>query len=269
MIREICHAKINLSLDVIKRRENGYHDVSMVMKTIDLADEVILEKIDEDKVIFSMDGVTSTSIMDEAAEDNLAVKAYRLLKDKFPEQVGGISIKLTKNIPVAAGLAGGSADAAGVLRGVNRLYELGLSTEELMDMSVALGADIPFCVMEGCALSEGIGEILTPLDDKCFEDIRFEVVKPDADVNTGWAYGQIDKLLENNTAQHPDVSAQVRSINSGDLDGVIANMGNTFEQVIVPIVPQINEIKEDMISRGAIATMMSGSGPSVYGLFRK
>ena len=248
--------KINLGLDVLGRRENGYHDVRMVMQTLYLYDNVTLQKksapgIEIDSNLFYLPN----------DEDNIAWKAAKLLIDEFDIK-DGIRIHLDKHIPVAAGMAGGSSNAAAVLYGMNQMFRLGLSQKELMERGVKLGADVPYCIMRGTVLAEGIGEKLTPLPPmpKC----PVLIAKPAVSVSTKFVYEHL-KLDENTV--HPDIDAQLAALSKGDLKGVAAHMGNLLETVTIPAYPVIDEIKRCMLENGAINAMMSGSGPTVFGLF--
>lgn len=250
-----AYAKINLGLDVIRRRPDGYHEVRMIMQNVDLYDELIFEKTN--------DGVISIITDKEELpvnEDNLIYKAVKLLFDEF-SITDGISIKLYKNIPVAAGMAGGSTDAAATLKAVNEMWNLGLSIEELKERGVKLGADIPYCIMGGTAISEGIGEILTKIED-CPECIVL-IAKPPVGVSTKYVYQNlaIDEI------KHPDIDAIIDGIQSGNISKVSDNLGNVLESVTVPLHPVIDDIKKMMTDNGAMASLMSGSGPTVFGLF--
>lgn len=249
-------AKINLGLDVLGRRENGYHDVRMVMQTIYLYDNVTLTKTEEPGIQLK----TNLSYL-PVDDKNIAYKAAKMLMEEFNIE-GGIEIILDKHIPVAAGLAGGSSNAAAVLVGMNRLFKLGLSQQELMDRGVTLGADVPYCVMRGTVLAEGIGEILTPLTPmpKCF----VLVAKPGISVSTKTVY---EKLDAHDMEEHPDIDGVIEGLDKGDLKKVAASMGNVLERVTIEDYPIIEEIKNVMKEEGALNAMMSGSGPTVFGIF--
>lgn len=248
-------AKINLGLDVVRRREDGYHEVKMVMQTIHLFDRLEMKK--------TAGGITMTTNLSflPTNENNLVYKAAKLLMDEFQIK-DGIDVKLHKHIPVAAGMAGGSTDAAAVLYGMNRMFELGLSKEELMQRGVKIGADVPYCIMRGTALAEGIGEKLTALSPmvKC----PVLIAKPQISVSTKFVYENL-KLDENTV--HPDIDRLVEDIRQKDLAAITADMGNVLETVTIPNYPVIAEIKEHMMMHGAAGAMMSGSGPTVFGLF--
>ena len=248
-------AKINLGLDVVRRREDGYHEVKMVMQTIHLFDRLEMKK--------TAGGITMTTNLSflPTNENNLVYKAAKLLMDEFQIR-DGIDVKLHKYIPVAAGMAGGSTDAAAVLYGMNRMFELGLSKEELMQRGVKIGADVPYCIMRGTALAEGIGEQLTALPPmvKC----PILIAKPQISVSTKFVYENL-KLDENTV--HPDIDRLVEDIRRKDLAAITSDMGNDLETVTIPNYPVIAEIKEHMMEHGAAGAMMSGSGPTVFGLF--
>ena len=249
-------AKINLGLDVVRRREDGYHEVRMIMQTIHLYDLLEIQKIREPGIQI----VSNLSFL-PVNENNLVYKAARLLQEEFA-LTDGISVKLTKRIPVAAGMAGGSTDAAAMLYAMNQLYDLGLSRRELMKRGVQIGADVPYCLMRGTALAEGIGEKLTQLPPmiKC----PVLIAKPSISVSTRFVYQNL-KLDEQ--TNHPDIDALMKDIREKDFDGVGAHMGNVLESVTIPNYPVIAEIKQQMMRSGAKASMMSGSGPTVFGLF--
>ncbi len=251
-------AKINLGLDVIGRRDNGYHDVRMVMQTIYLYDNVTLEKTEEPGIQLK----TNLSYL-PVDEKNIAYKAAKLLMDEFAIREG-VKIILEKRIPVAAGMAGGSSNAAAVLVGMNRLFQLNLSEQELMERGVNLGADVPYCVMRGTVLAEGIGEILTPLAPlpKCY----ILVAKPGISVSTKVVY---EKLDSHEIEDHPDIDGLIEGLDAGDLKQVASTMGNVLERVTIDDYPIIEEIKTMMKKHGALNAMMSGSGPTVFGIFEE
>ena len=248
-------AKINLGLDVVRRREDGYHEVKMVMQTIHLFDRLEMKK--------TAGGITMTTNLSflPTNENNLVYKAAKLLMDEFQVK-GGVDIHLEKFIPVAAGMAGGSSDAAAALVGINRLFKLGLSQKELMDRAVNIGADVPYCVMRGTALAEGIGEKLTRITQ--VPDCFVLIGKPGINVSTKAAYEslQLDKI-----SSHPDIDGMIGDIERGDLLAMTQKMGNVFEPGIIEKYPVIGEIKALMESHGALKAMMSGSGPTVFGIF--
>ena len=249
-------AKINLGLDVIGRRENGYHDVRMVMQTIYLYDDVTIRKTEEPGIVVK----TNLSFL-PVNEDNIAYKAAKMLIDEFGIE-SGVEITLQKHIPVAAGLAGGSSNAAAVLVGMNRIFDLNLSQEDLMERGVKLGADVPYCVMRGTVLAEGIGEILSPLPPmpKCY----ILIAKPGINVSTKVVYEKLDsKPIEN----HPDIDGIIEGLEESDVYKVAARLGNVLEAVTIEDYPIIEDIKDAMKKAGALNAMMSGSGPTVFGIF--
>lgn len=249
-------AKINLGLDVLGTREDGYHEVRMIMQSVYLYDKILLRKKAEP-------GIALKSNLSFLPDDdkNIAWKAADLLIREFSLE-GGIAIKLEKHIPVAAGLAGGSSNAAAVLFGMNRMYRLGLSTEELMERGVKLGADVPYCIRRGTMLAEGIGEKLTDLAVP--PDCTVLLAKPPVNVSTKLVYQALDALEE---WKHPDIDGVISGIASGNLEKMAASMGNVLEQVTIPQYPVIEELKQVMKEYGALNAMMSGSGPTVFGLY--
>ena len=249
-------AKINLGLDVVRRREDGYHEVRMVMQTIHLFDRLNIEKTKDAGISIK----TNLSFL-PVNENNLIYKAGKLLMDEF-NITEGVSVELDKRIPVAAGMAGGSTDAAAMLYGMNKIFDLGLSMQELKDRGVKIGADVPYCLMRGTALAEGIGEKLKSLPPmiKC----PVLIAKPQISVSTKFVYENL-KLDENTV--HPDIDALIQDIKAKDLHEVCNHMGNVLETVTIPNYPIIDEIKKKMMCNGAIGAMMSGSGPTVFGLF--
>lgn len=249
-------AKINLGLDVIGRRENGYHDVRMVMQTIYLYDDVTVKKTEEPGIVVK----TNLSYL-PVNEDNIAYKAAKMLIDEFGIEQG-VEITLNKHIPVAAGLAGGSSNAAAVLVGMNRIFDLKLSQKDMMERGVKLGADVPYCVMRGTVLAEGIGEVLTPLPPmpKCY----ILIAKPGINVSTKVVYEKLDsKPIEN----HPDIDAIIEGLEQSDVYKVAESLGNVLEAVTIEDYPIIEDIKDAMKEAGALNAMMSGSGPTVFGIF--
>lgn len=250
--------KINLGLDVLGRRENGYHDVRMVMQTVYLYDRIIMKKSKTPGIRLE----TNLYYL-PVNENNLAYQAAQMLMDEFHIEEG-VSIQLDKHIPVAAGMAGGSSNAAAVLFGMNRMFSLGLSQKELMERGVKLGADVPYCIMRGTVLAEGIGEILTPLSPmpKCY----VLIAKPAISVSTKMVY---EKLDSHEIEDHPDIDGILAGLKAGDLKKVAGSMGNVLERVTVDAYPVIDQIKEMMIKEGALNAMMSGSGPTVFGIFEE
>lgn len=251
-------AKINLGLDVLGKRENGYHDVRMVMQTIYLYDDVFMQKTKEEGI-----HLETNLFYLPVNENNIAYKAAKLLMDEFKIE-GGISIRLNKFIPVSAGMAGGSSNAAAVLFGMNKMYQLGLSQQELMERGVKLGADVPYCIMRGTVLAEGIGEELTPLPalPKCY----VLIAKPSVSVSTKTVYEKLDAL---NIVNHPNIDGIIEGLEEQDLDKITSNMGNVLEEVTIGDYPIIEKIKKVMKDAGALNAMMSGSGPTVFGIFKE
>lgn len=249
-------AKINLGLDVVRRREDGYHEVRMIMQTIHLYDRLDIKRTKESGIQIQ----TNLSFL-PVNENNLIYKAAKLLMDEF-SITDGVSVKLDKRIPVAAGMAGGSTDAAAMLFGMNRLFSLGLTKRQLMERGVQIGADVPYCIMRGTALAEGIGEELSPLAPmvKC----PVLIAKPSISVSTKFVY---QNLKLDDTTVHPDIDLLIADIRAKNLYDIAAHMGNVLETVTIPNYPVIDEIKKHMLSHGAVGAMMSGSGPTVFGLF--
>lgn len=249
-------AKINLGLDVLGKREDGYHEVRMVMQTIHLYDRVEIKKTRSPHI-----HVETNLYYLPVNEDNLVYRAAKLMKDEFQIKEG-VRIVLQKFIPVAAGLAGGSSDAAAVLVGMNRIFNLGLKQNKLMELGLKIGADVPFCIMRGTVLAEGIGEKLTALPPmpKC----PVLIAKPAISVSTKAVYEGL-KLYDG--MEHPDIDGVMEGIQQKDLKGVASHMGNILETVTIPMYPVIEDIKKLMLENGALNAMMSGSGPTVFGLF--
>lgn len=252
-------AKINLSLDVTGRRENGYHDLRMIMQTIDLYDELTIRKTAEPGIHFSMNKELPDHI---PPEKNLVWKAAKLLQERC-HVTDGLDIYLEKNIPAAAGLAGGSSDCAATLLGVNELCELGLTLGELCDIGVSLGADVPFCLQKGTMLSEGIGEILTRLPD--LSPLWALLIKPDISVSTGYVYTHL-KLDE--ITDRPDTEHLIDCIRRHDDVSLAHRLSNVLETVTIPEYPVLEELKQFLKDNGAIGSLMSGSGPTTYGLYQ-
>jgi len=249
-------AKVNLGLDVLRRLENGYHEVKMVMQTVNLYDELVVKKEEGCKIT-----ITSNTGELPLNEDNLIFKAAKLIFEKAGCSYG-VSIHLNKNIPIAAGMAGGSTDAAATLLAMNHLFEFGMSKEALAGIGVRIGADVPYCIYGGTYLSEGIGEVLTKLPDA--PDCFVVVAKPDISVSTKYVY---ENLHANELKYHPDIDGMVEAIREGSLDGVCERMENVLETVTETKYTQITELKTIMKEHGAMRAMMSGSGPTVFGLY--
>lgn len=250
------HAKVNLGLDVVGRLPNGYHEVKMVMQTVGVHDTVTLRKIPESITFFTENGEIPCD------NTNLAYRAAKLFLESTGVK-GGVEIQLIKRIPVAAGLAGGSTDAASVFKGMNILYKTGLSEEALKELGVKIGADVPYCIMGGTALAEGIGEKLTPLPD--VPEAAVLLAKPDLFVSTKEVYG---RLHLSEKTKHPDIDGMVDAIREGSLHGVTDRMGNVLQDVTAPSYPVIGRLIELMEENGAVRAMMSGSGPTVFGIFK-
>ena len=255
MITLNAYAKINLSLDVVGRLANGYHEVRMIMQTVGIHDTLTFEKTEGEIVLTSDAGELPLG------EDNLIYKAARLVRETYGIS-GGVKVHLEKRIPVAAGMAGGSTDAAATLKAMNLLYDLGLSEEDLCGLGVKLGADVPYCIMGGTALSEGIGEVLTKLAP--MPECVLLVTKPDINVSTKEVYQALDSQ---SVAWHPDVDGMRKAIEEGELEGIYSRLGNVLETVTVAKHPIVSEIKQEMLGNGALGSLMSGSGPSVFGIF--
>lgn len=250
-------AKINLSIDVLGKREDGYHIVEMIMQTIDLYDQIKIEEVEESSI-----KIKSDSVDIPLNEDNIVYKAANLLKERFNISKG-IEISIQKNIPVAAGMAGGSSNAAAVLVGLNKLWNLGLSKNELKEIGLQLGADVPFCITGGCSLAEGIGEKLTDING-ISEDVNILVCKPNIFVSTKEVYQSLDMK---NVQKRPDNKKLIEALKNKDIKFVSENMVNVLEEVTSVKYKEINEIEEVMIKNKALGSMMSGSGPTVFGLF--
>lgn len=247
-------AKINLSLDVLYKRDDGFHEVEMVMTTIDLADRLEIEEL-------SSNAIQLQSQYRFVPDDNrnLAYQAAHIIKERFNIKQG-VSISLEKNIPVAAGLAGGSSDAAAVLRGLNTMWKLGLTTEELAAIGAEIGSDVSFCVYGGTALARGRGELITPLSSPphCWVILA----KPTIGVSTADIY----KRLNLDKVQHPNTNAMIEALKHNNYKKMCDHLGNVLESVTLKLHPEVTAIKEQMIRFGADAVMMSGSGPTVFGL---
>ncbi len=248
--------KINLGLDVMRRRPDGYHEVKMVMQTVNLYDRVGI-------TVESQPGIRITSNLSflPTNENNIVYKAAAMLMEEYAIE-RGVAISLEKHIPVAAGMAGGSTDAAAALYGMNRLFSLGLGKKKLMELGLRLGADVPYCIMRGTALSEGIGEVLTPLP--AMPDCWILIAKPPVSVSTKFVY---ENLHLEKLHRHPDIDGIVKAIKDKDLEGMCQRLENVLETVTAKKHPQINAIKQFMAEHGAISALMSGSGPTVFGIF--
>lgn len=248
-------AKINLALDVLRKRPDGYHDVSMIMQTIALYDTITVKS--------TWDGIkiTSNSSKIPLNESNIAYKAAHYLSTKYNVKRGA-NIHIEKRIPVAAGLAGGSTDAAAVLKLLNKAWDLKLSKTELMDAGKRLGADVPFCIQGGTCLAEGLGERLTII--KSIPDCHILLAKPSVGVSTKEVYQSL-KLDE--IKERPDIAGMMKAIDEQNLTGICSKMGNVLETVTTKLHPIIPELKQRLLEYGAIGSLMSGSGPTVFGIF--
>lgn len=249
-------AKINLGLDVLGKREDGYHEVRMIMQTIRMYDQLDMRKSVEPGI-----HLTTNKKYIPVDENNLVWRAAKLMMD-ICGIMEGVSIHLHKVIPVAAGMAGGSSDAAATLVGMNRLFHCGLSKEKLMELGVQIGADVPYCVLRGTALAEGIGEKLTVLPP--MPDCWILIGKPGISVSTKYVYTTLD--LNTNTV-HPDIDGMKKALEDGNLYGITERMGNVLQDVTIPAYLEVERIKEQMKTLGAVNAMMSGSGPTVFGIF--
>ena len=254
MVTVEANAKINLTLDILGKRPDGFHEVAMVMQTIGLHDTLVMEKTERDiELSINVPWL-------KADEKNLAWRAAELMRQEYGIE-GGVRIELTKRIPVAAGLAGGSADAAAVLKGMNDLYGLQLDEEKLCELGARLGSDIPFCIMGGTMLAAGRGEVLTRLSD--MPETWVVLAKPRISVSTAWAYQNYD---EQGAERHPDNEAIKQAIARGNRKAVAGLLCNVLESVTIKKYDVIAEYKQMMLDKGAMASMMSGSGPTVFGL---
>ena len=259
-------AKINLGLDVLRRREDGYHEVKMIMQTIGLYDELELRKVKQPGI-----QVKTNLYYLPTNESNLVYKAAKLLFDRC-DISEGVEITLTKRIPIAAGMAGGSTDAAAVLVGLNELFGCPLTPAALCEVGLRLGADVPFCIMGGAQITEGIGETLTPITP--LGECELVIACGGEGVSTPAAYKALDTLYGNfdpaaYTPRREEMAALKAALHTGNLSGVCASAFNLFESVIPPERPVARGIKETLLSAGALTALMSGSGPSVFGIFPK
>lgn len=248
-------AKVNLSLDVIGIRDNGYHEMKMINHFINLEDILTFETSDE--------GITLTSNEDGIPldEKNLVMVALRKLQKQFNIEQG-VKIHIDKRIPAEAGLAGGSSDAAATLKGLNSVWNLNLNTQELLEIAVTIGADVPYCLVGGTALVEGIGEKITPLTS--LKKMYIVAVKPDINIATPWAFKQLDQRPIKN---HPDIAEIIRVLEEKNYNQLKYSLGNVFEEVVFEQHPEISEIKKDLIKQGAMAATMTGSGSTVIGYY--
>ena len=251
-------AKINLGLDVLRRREDGYHEVKMIMQTLNIYDTITIVKKQTPGITVKVDAVELPT-----DENNLIYKAAKLMYENYSIEQG-VEISLIKRIPIAAGMAGGSTDAAATLVGINKLFDLGCDKTELERIGVKIGADVPYCIEGGTALSEGIGEKLTSLPSA--PDCFVVVAKPEISVSTKYVY---ENLHANELAYHPDIDGMVEAIDSQDLDGICKRMEIVLENVTEKKYPVISQIKNILKEQGAENSLMSGSGPTVFAIFKE
>lgn len=265
-----AYAKINLGLDVIRRRPDGYHEVKMIMQTVGIYDVLTFRKKErlegspQITIALELKEMQGMAFSKEALpcdKSNLIYKAAALIMETYDIREG-VEITLQKNIPIAAGMAGGSTDAAAVFHGLNELFSLSMSLEDMKKLGVKIGADVPYCIMGGTALSEGIGEILTPLPAP--PKAHLLIAKPDINVSTKFVY---ENLHADTLQFHPDIDGMVEALKAGSLTGITDRMSNVLETVTVKEYPVINQIKKEMIRSGARNALMSGSGPTVFGVY--
>lgn len=254
-----AYGKINIGLDVIRKREDGYHDLDMIMQTVGVYDDVIISREDGTQT-YEIEVSTDADILPND-KGNLAFMAAKVLMEAYDIKAK-VKIHINKRIPIAGGMAGGSADCAAVLRGVNQLFQLELTDEQLQEYGVKLGADVPYCIVGGTKRAQGIGEILTdlPTPPKCYVIIA----KPDAFVSTKFVYSHIRPAQIEN---HPDIDGIIESIKAGDLYGMCEKIANVMEDVTIPEYPIIQKVKDILKSNGAVNALMSGSGPTVFGIY--
>lgn len=250
------YGKINLGLDVLRRREDGYHEVRMIMQTVGLYDVLTMKKRKDDKI-----EMTCNLSFLPTDERNLVYKAVKLIKDKYHIK-DGVEINLSKRIPVAAGMAGGSSNCAAALKGMNQLFDLGLSIDELCEIGVTLGADVPYCIWGGTALSEGIGEKLSRVD--AMPDCYILIAKPGISVSTVFVYKNLDLPA---LSKHPDIDGMLECLKEKDLTGICNRLENVLETVTIKEYPIIEKVKKHLMDQGAKGALMSGSGPTIFAIF--
>lgn len=250
------YGKINLGLDVLRRREDGYHEVRMIMQTVGLYDVLTMKKRKDDKI-----EMTCNLSFLPTDERNLVYKAVKLIKDKYHIK-DGVEINLSKRIPVAAGMAGGSSNCAAALKGMNQLFDLGLSIDELCEIGVTLGADVPYCIWGGTALSEGIGEKLSRVD--AMPDCYILIAKPGISVSTAFVYKNLDPPA---LSKHPDIDGMLECLKEKDLTGICNRLENVLETVTIKEYPIIEKVKKHLMDQGAKGALMSGSGPTIFAIF--
>ncbi|MDD5833018.1 MAG: 4-(cytidine 5'-diphospho)-2-C-methyl-D-erythritol kinase [Clostridiales bacterium] len=278
VVRLRAPAKINLGLDVTGRRENGYHEVSMIMQSLELCDEIELIRTEDGRISLTIEDLRGRGSTEIPSDDsNLMCRAASIMRDRFAlgenaldpggrKAEFGVSMKLKKRIPSEAGMGGGSADAAAVFLGINSLFSLGISETELMEEGARLGADIPFCIMGGTARAEGIGEKLTPIRAAISEYVL--VIKPVQGMSTPEVYRAYDREADaGRVIVHPDIDGLERALIAGNMQDISSCMGNVLEHAVIPQVPVIGRIKEELSALGAESCMMTGSGSAVFGLF--
>lgn len=251
-----AYGKINLGLDVIRKRSDGYHDLDMIMQMVDVYDDVIIEKKAGEEIVVKADAAVLSN-----GKDNLAYMAAKMLFDEFGIK-SGVEITIHKRIPIAGGMAGGSSDCATTLIGINEMFNLGLSKQQLMERGVKLGADVPYCVLGGTAIARGIGEALTPLPTP--PQCHVIIAKPPISVSTAYVYGHI---RPDEITKRPDIEQMTLAIKEQDLNKLSNLLYNVMEEVTVSEYPVIEKLKSIMLENGALNSIMSGSGPTVFGLF--
>jgi len=251
-----AYGKINLGLDVIRKRPDGYHDLDMIMQMVDVYDDVIIEKKAGEEIVVKADAAVLSN-----GKDNLAYMAAKMLFDEFGIK-SGVEITIHKRIPIAGGMAGGSSDCATTLIGINEMFNLGLSKQQLMERGVKLGADVPYCVLGGTAIARGIGEVLTPLPTP--PQCHVIIAKPPISVSTAYVYGHI---RPDEITKRPNIEQMTLAIKEQDLNKLSNLLYNVMEEVTVSEYPVIEKLKSIMLEKGALNSIMSGSGPTVFGLF--
>lgn len=251
-----AYGKINLVLDVIRKRPDGYHDLDMIMQMVDVYDDIIIEKKAGEEIVVKADAAVLSN-----GKDNLAYMAAKMLFDEFGIK-SGVEITIHKRIPIAGGMAGGSSDCATTLIGINEMFNLGLSKQQLMERGVKLGADVPYCVLGGTAIARGIGEVLTPLPTP--PQCHVIIAKPPISVSTAYVYGHI---RPDEITKRPDIEQMTLAIKEQDLNKLSDLLYNVMEEVTVSEYPVIEKLKSIMLEKGALNSIMSGSGPTVFGLF--
>lgn len=260
MEKIVCKAmaKVNLGLDVLRRRQDGYHEVRMIMQSVDLYDVLTFEKTEAAGIV-----IRTNKKNIPTDQRNLIYKAADLLMQKY-SITDGLCVTLEKRIPMAAGMAGGSTDAAAVFVAMNKLFSLHMTQESMCELAVTIGADVPYCIVGGTVLAEGIGEKLTKLADA--PACTLLIAKPSVGVSTKYVY---ENLHADKLRQHPDIDGMLTAICEDDLDGVAKRLGNVLETVTVKAYPVIEKLKSWMIEHGAVNALMSGSGPTVFGIYKE